>query len=266
MSNKMAQKQFVSLPGVANLRQVSREYLDDKYFTVTLIAALMLHLGGLYAWHLMPKQQVVDIPVTALNIKLGDDDPTTAEEMQAIQPHSDNTKAVENIISQMARDSEAPIAPSEKSRINPFDAVAAHAPVAPTHEAPRKPTPARQFVRTTNAPADSSGGSTLGSSSADNAEMVTRYHQQISLWLEKFKLYPDDARAKSIEGEPIVRIRIDRQGNIRYYIIERSSGSEILDRAAIDMVRRANPVPAVPKDYPQDDMLEFLIPVGFHLK
>ena len=29
---------------------------------------------------------------------------------------------------------------------------------------------------------------------------------------------------------------------------------------------RANPVPAVPNDYPRGDLMEFLIPVSFHLQ
>ena len=64
----------------------------------------------------------------------------------------------------------------------------------------------------------------------------------------------------------MVRIRIDRHGNIHYYELEHSTGYEMLDKAAIDMIRRANPVPAVPSDYPQGELLEFLIPVNYQLQ
>jgi len=96
--------------------------------------------------------------------------------------------------------------------------------------------------------------------------MVSRYEQLISLWIQKFKLYPADAKTQGLQGDTVVRIRIDRQGNIRYYILEHSTGIPSLDRAAIDMIRRANPVPAVPNDYPSGDLIEFLIPVNFSLK
>ncbi len=93
--------------------------------------------------------------------------------------------------------------------------------------------------------------------------MVSHYEQLISLWIQKFKIYPAEARSQGMQGETVVRIRIDRQGNIRYYVLEHSTGYQVLDRAAIDMIRRANPVPAVPADYPKGDLMEFLIPVGF---
>jgi protein TonB len=127
---------------------------------------------------------------------------------------------------------------------------------------------AKQFVRTNamQAPSAKGNGSVMGNSTAKEAEMMSRYEQLISLWIEKFKKYPDEARSQGMQGETVVRIRIDRQGTVRYYILERSTGHQVLDKAAIDMVKRANPVPAVPNDYPQGDLIEFLIPVNFHLQ
>lgn len=61
----------------------------------------------------------------------------------------------------------------------------------------------------------------------------------------------------------MVRMCIDRGGNVRYYAIEQSSGLSIFDDAALDMIRRANPVPAVPVNYPASNLVEFLIPISF---
>ena len=133
--------------------------------------------------------------------------------------------------------------------------------------APVMPVVAHQFVRDTGAYAGSEQRcDTTGNSSAHDAEMRSRYEQLISLWIQKFKIYPDDARLQGMEGETTIRIRIDRQGNIRYYILENSTGHAALDHATIDMIKRANPVPAVPSDYPAQDVMEFLIPVSFHLQ
>jgi protein TonB len=61
----------------------------------------------------------------------------------------------------------------------------------------------------------------------------------------------------------VMRVRIDRGGAVRYAALEESSGIDILDAAAIDMIRRANPMPAAPANYPTGDLIEFLIPITF---
>ncbi len=88
-----------------------------------------------------------------------------------------------------------------------------------------------------------------------------RYEQQISAWVARYRYYPAQAGGK--EGRAIVRVRIDRQGFVRYYSIDESSGFEMFDRAAIDMIRRASPMPSVPMSYPAGNLIEFLIPITF---
>jgi TonB family protein len=263
------------------------EYLGDKYFTLTIAAAIGLHFAGLYAWQLMPHTQVIDIPVRALSIKLGDGEPLALEDQPpAISPDADNKSLVENALAKAAQDNSAAEQARDKSVLGSMEKAMnstgesaskalEKAMALPTAEAnalaesARKLSNiARQFVRTNamQAPGSKGSGSTLGNSTAKEAEMMSRYEQLISLWIEKFKKYPDEARQDGIQGETVVRIRIDRQGNIRYHILERSTGHAILDKAAIDMVKRANPVPAVPNDYPPGDLIEFLIPVNFRLQ
>lgn len=94
-------------------------------------------------------------------------------------------------------------------------------------------------------------------------EIRLRYEQQISRWIQQHKLYP--AAAMGHEGKAIVRMRIDRSGYVRYYALEQSSGNQVLDVAAVDMIRRANPVPAVPPNYPAGNLIEFLIPITFRV-
>lgn len=104
-------------------------------------------------------------------------------------------------------------------------------------------------------------GSETTSTNGSPEEARARYEQQISAWIQKHKLYPADAGGK--EGRVVVRMRIDRAGYVRFYALEQASGIAPLDAAAIDMVRRANPVPAVPSDYPAGNLIEFLIPITF---
>ena len=134
------------------------------------------------------------------------------------------------------------------------------------------PSPQR-FVREVGAAPNTGLGQPTGSAGGQGTETTMtpatlqtireRYEQQISSWIQQHKVYP--AGANGAEGRVIARMRIDRAGYVRYYAIEQSSGNDILDAAAIDMIRRANPVPAVPANYPAGNLIEFLIPITFRV-
>src|SRR5580658_10518769 len=61
------------------------DQINEKFFLLTLLAAILLHIAGIYLWQLMPKQQTIDIPVLALSIKLGDGEPLPPEEAKPAQ-------------------------------------------------------------------------------------------------------------------------------------------------------------------------------------
>lgn len=253
------------------------EYLDRRVFTMAVGAALALHLTGFVIWHLMPRTQVIEVPVRALNIKLGDADGAVDQNPPPQEPTFNIGD--ENTIPRMVRD-EQPVRSFEKAvtaeaAVNAFDkAMSTNVPPPKITESASKLSNAiTQFRRQNNPPAQPAAPPAAqpatpvpGTSSAKDAEIMSRYEQLISQWLAKFKVYPEEAKRQGITGVATVRIRIDRQGTIGYYIIEQSSGYQILDRAAIDMVRRANPVPAVPHDYPASDLMEFRIPIDFSIK
>lgn len=251
-------------------RTASFEYLGYGSFSATFVLAVFLHLIALLGYGMMPHIRIIDIPVRTLNIRLGDSDVQQIQEEEQIQqPNSANSKQVESAIEKMVRKTaEEKII---KKPLVPIPAVPKikepAAPVSKTTEFIDKSNSPRQFVRAMPAQKNIFGndGSALGNSTDSKAVIKTRYEQTISLWIQKFKLYPDSARSGEMQGSTVVRIRIDRRGNIRYSALEVSTGYEELDRAALDMVRRANPVPSVPDSYPEGEMFEFLIPVNFKL-
>lgn len=109
------------------------------------------------------------------------------------------------------------------------------------------------------------GGSKLGNTTSTQAEIMARYEQLISAWIDKFKVYPEEARSSGIQGKGIVRIRIDRKGNVRFVTLDESTGSDMLDRAVMEMIHDANPLPPVPDDYKSGDLFEFKIPISFKM-
>ncbi|WP_334184459.1 energy transducer TonB family protein [Novosphingobium sp.] len=82
--------------------------------------------------------------------------------------------------------------------------------------------------------------------------------------LEKYRRYPPAARARREEGAAFVSFRMNRAGKILSASLARSSGSVFLDRAALETIRRAQPLPAIPDDKPEE--LELSLPIEFFLQ
>ncbi len=122
----------------------------------------------------------------------------------------------------------------------------------------RRPAPARG-VRSTN------GVANAGDSSAAVRAVKSKYERLLSGWVDRHKVYPDAAYRSKTEGEVVLRLRINRKGYVIIKSIEKSSGHDILDKAVLETVSRASPMPVVPEEYPGGKHLEFLIPINFRI-
>jgi len=94
---------------------------------------------------------------------------------------------------------------------------------------------------------------------------VADYLARLVAWLDRFKEYPADARRRRVEGTALLVFEMDRDGAVQSYRIARSSGDASLDRAVERMIRRAQPLPAIPHSYPSH-RLEVRVPVLFALR
>ena len=84
-----------------------------------------------------------------------------------------------------------------------------------------------------------------GSSKASGADSAN-WKAKVVAHLERRKRYPAAARRNGEQGTVLVSFRIDGGGRVLSTRLARSSGSALLDDAAIAMVERASPVPAPP--------------------
>jgi protein TonB len=82
--------------------------------------------------------------------------------------------------------------------------------------------------------------------------------------LEKFRRYPGAARSARQQGVAYIRFRINRDGRVLSSALVRSSGYPALDQAALETLRRADPLPRVPADRP--DEIELSVPVEFFIR
>ncbi len=83
-------------------------------------------------------------------------------------------------------------------------------------------------------------------------------------WLERHKKYPQRARARRQEGVMRLFIAIGRNGQVLEGRVEQSSGHPLLDRAALDMLARAKPLPPLFGNIP-GERFEVIVPVHFFL-
>jgi len=83
--------------------------------------------------------------------------------------------------------------------------------------------------------------------------------------LERHKRYPADAQRRHHEGIVTVRFVMSRDGRVLTAQLERSSGVASLDQEGLDLLQRAQPLPALPKDQP-GETLELVVPIQFFLR
>jgi protein TonB len=200
-----------------------------------------------------PRAAVEEIPVRTLNITLG------APDMKQVVQSKPAPVSAPKPAPPKSKVKVEPPKPKPLPKVKPKPE--AKKP-APAKKAPSKPMIAApsQFVRKPAVQAEAVARN------ESPAQAKARYEQTISAWLQRHRVVPEAARTLGQHGSPVVRVRINRQGAVIYFAVERSSGYELIDQAAMDMVRRANPFPTPPVQYPGGQMLEFLMPVTFDLR
>ncbi len=83
--------------------------------------------------------------------------------------------------------------------------------------------------------------------------------------LNRFKRYPGAAQLRRQQGAPYVRFVMDREGKVLSSHLERSSGFAALDQEAVNLPRRAQPLPKPPVEVP-GETLELVVPVEFFIQ
>lgn len=92
------------------------------------------------------------------------------------------------------------------------------------------------------------GQTSVGASVAQSqveSEAVKQFRLRVMTNTAKFRRYPQEAKDAALEGRAIVRIGVSGDGQFAFRL-RKSSGHEVLDTAALDMVSRAAPTAEIP--------------------
>jgi TonB family protein len=96
------------------------------------------------------------------------------------------------------------------------------------------------------------------------AEGRDSYLGRLLAQLNRFKHYPAEARKAHIEGVVLLHFVMDGEGHVTKAEIQKSSGRPALDREALALMERAQPLPALPADFPTRT-LDAVVPIEFAL-
>lgn len=111
------------------------------------------------------------------------------------------------------------------------------------------------------------GNAGTGRSDA-NASAVAKasYARLLLTRLQRAIVYPRRAQRRDIEGIVRVEVVLAASGALKTVRLVGTSGSDILDEAALALVRRVAPFPAVPQDLsPRGQDFAFVVPIQYRL-
>ncbi|MCX8123147.1 MAG: TonB family protein [Spirochaetes bacterium] len=102
-------------------------------------------------------------------------------------------------------------------------------------------------------------------SNENNTTVSMQYTDMIRQRIQEALLYPATARKDGIEGQAYVKFTIEKNGNVMGVVLVQSSGSLLLDTAAISAIHSAAPFPPIP-DTLNKERITFIQGLTFTLK
>ncbi len=95
------------------------------------------------------------------------------------------------------------------------------------------------------------------------SKAVVKFQKALLRHIDRYKIYPNMARRDRLRGTVEVLFAMRRDGTVLDIQIKTSSGAVILDKEAVETIRRAQPLPPIPLELPPH--LNILLPVAFDL-
>jgi protein TonB len=241
--------------------------------------ALAAHIAALAALAYDPSgKPVVDEPAGPIAVEIVVAPPKRAA---VAEPHqvaaAEQTLTVAAISPQPAMADQSPLLVTERE-----DMTASHEPAAiptprpkpvsrmtePLLQPAERPMPASTSVEVTQSPAAidnrESASSGMGNPVPASVDVPSAWKARLLSHLDRYKQYPNAARAKGMEGTALLSFGMDRNGRVLGYHLVRSSGFPELDNEAFAMIARASPLPPAPAELGAQ-VVQLVVPVRFRM-
>lgn len=139
---------------------------------------------------------------------------------------------------------------------------------APSPANNEPPAPATANSSAAPAPAALSAQAAAPFNSDSNSALAANISWQslVLNHLGKYKRYPGDARQRHKAGAAWVKFTVNRQGQVLSSQLVNSSGTPVLDREALQLLERAQPLPVPPEQMIRQGKLIITLPIHFNLE
>jgi len=94
---------------------------------------------------------------------------------------------------------------------------------------------------------------------------IESYSAKLTKSIARQRRYPRIAQMRGWQGEIIIDLKIDGQGNLIKAKIKQGSEFKILDTEGMNMVKRASPFPKPPKEL-ESKIFNVVVPISFKLQ
>jgi protein TonB len=243
----------------------------------TLITALHV-CGGTWAMRNWQIEESIEEPAGAMVVEIAEVATTAAKATLDHGQVSDESKALPQSMQQEQKDAagekqEEPLSqipdpevaiekkpPSEREEEKPTEEVAKSDSQA---QAPRPESRAKAPTEIEGAVAERSAAPRSGASTTSNAAVRT-WKSAMVMHINKHKRYPEAARPHKLAGDVQIVFSMDRSGRVLQSRVQRSSGSTLLDAEAMQLFKRASPLP-LPPPAVTGEILEYSLPIHFRM-
>jgi len=236
---------------------------DNRAFSYAVLASVLLHGVLLFA---MPslregkRQPVAPGPIVARLVQPQAVAPQAEPPVPQAEPKPQVEPPPPPVVEPIRKPSPiakaAPKEPPKPAPVQPAPAAAEPPPAAPPPaSAATAPGPVAKIDPQAGPP----------SADAVDTGSLARYRVDVATQARRFKRYPRVAMDNSWEGRVVVGVTVRANGINASYSVLVSSGHEILDKQAVDMVTKARPRAEIPAAL-RGREFTFEIPVTFDLK